>query len=215
MCEPYRLGDAIHFNGTNKNGITKEFANCHKQTIAGQYMSITTLPHDMRALSEVVTERCGKQITPETVVHLRLGDALVPGNTVREKRKPPAPRDLLPIIERIAPADQPTVYLAGVHNKTGLEKNGLYRLTEEYVSDVKKLSAGASVRLNGNPDDDFCRMVNAKTFVAGRGRFSEAAFNVRSYMGRETVQHTKLSGWDNLDGTTSVFTYPRTKRKDD
>ena len=38
-------------------------------------------------------------------------------------------------------------------------------------------------------------MVNAEVFVAGRGGFSGMATEVRKVLGRETIQHPKLSGY--------------------
>jgi uncharacterized Rossmann fold enzyme len=64
----------------------------------------------------------------------------------------------------------------------------------KYVDDSLSLAQktarliNATLAFSGFTDGDFCRMVNAREFVLGKGGFSRTAMDVRRVMRRKTIQ---------------------------
>ena len=183
----YRLGDMIKYNGTDMFGITQEYAECHADKIGGKYAKATSKSEDYKLLSSLIQEVCPPR-SGETVIHIRLGDVLCDKN---DTKHPVSAELAAEVINNILPSSTPKtlIYASPNSNDTCVSESNKY--IETLLSNVSQ----AEIHTSANPDDDFCRMVNSEVFVAGRGGFSEIATEVRKVLGRETIQHPKLSGY--------------------
>lgn len=181
---PYRLGDMIKFNGVREFGLRtlrKRFAG----TIAGEYMRRTRARMDVGTLSEIVTERCPARPTYDAAYHLRLGDVMCNRS---DYKKPPSPADAVARLRELLGAQDPDVHVF-TGNHTGM----CVAETRAYLAEFARLLPSATVHATGGADDDFCAMVQARVFVAGKGGYSELIAKVREHLGRPVILDPTLA----------------------
>ena len=184
---PYRLGDMVKYNGTDLYGITRQYAKCHAEKIGGKYALSTSKRNDYALLASLAQEVCPPRAPDGIVIHIRLGDVLCDKNNTKH---PHSAEAVAGVINDILPASsKPKILMCGIHNNKCVQES------ERYVETLRSKIPHTELRANADPDDDFCRLVNAEVFVAGRGGFSEMAIEVRKVLGRETILHPKLSGY--------------------
>jgi hypothetical protein len=181
----YRLGDIVKYNGTRMFGAA-DSAAAHPERIGGKYAKLTAKHSDFATLASVAREVC-PPAGRETIVHLRLGDHLCGWYN-----QPSSADITAQTINELLPS-APKTLLYGNHNQSCAAES------ETYLNTLRAAIPNVEVSSNADPDDDFCRMVNAEVFVAGRGGFSDMAAQVRKIWGRETITHSLLSGYL-LDG---------------
>jgi hypothetical protein len=184
---PYRVGDMIRHHSTGKYGMTGKYARCHADSIGGEYMR--TAPkrgytHNMQLLTDIVARRCGLAPTHETVVHLSPGDVLC--NHRRRSTHPMSAESFSHRVHAATPATAPRVILYGDHSSCVEESNA-------FLASVRRRLPNTTVSSNAPADEDVCRMVNAETFVVGKGGLSEVAALVRDHLRRPSVRDPKLS----------------------
>jgi hypothetical protein len=190
----YRLGDCILWNKLMPGYATqKEMSN----TIGGQYLAATSECNDIKTLVNIMRKNnIILDMQDECVVHLRLGDVMQRKLPVflafldnHAMRRPPSVRVLVDIINKTVPKHQHKIIIHGNH--TGTHK----KESDVYLKKVKKYLTNASITSNPNADEDFARMVNARTFIRGRGGFSDIVEKVRTYLGRPTIVNIHICGY--------------------
>tara|TARA_Y100001958_G_C21070042_1_gene429874 strand:- start:61 stop:714 length:654 start_codon:yes stop_codon:yes gene_type:complete len=184
----YRLGDMVKYNGTDMYGITQQYAECHSETIGGKYAKATSKREDYKLLTSLAQQFCPPPRSGETVIHIRLGDVLCNKN---DTKYPISAELTAEVLNSILPSSTPKTLIYASPNSN----DDCVSESEKYIQTVRSNVDHAEIHTSANPDDDFCRMVNAEVFVAGRGGFSGMAAEVRKVLGRETIQHPKLSGY--------------------
>jgi hypothetical protein len=202
----YRLGD-VYGSPAFKIEFTKDLRAVtqllYPTTIAAHYARRVRpdSKSDARLLANVTSPWCEKHVPKdihsnyERVVHLRLGDALFhpsadfapdqPSAYAQKfwqaiKPQPVSPKDL----KRNDVAFRhklKTVVIFGDHK-------GKYLIDSfRFANQVATLING-TISFTGVADGDFCRMVNAREFIMGKGGFSNTAKDVRDQLGRKTIR---------------------------
>ena len=195
LRRPYRLGDMVKLSGTGLYGIDTVYARMHAMTIGGRYMNATQRANDFAVLSTITDDVCSSARTSAelaTVIHLRLGDVLC---MPTERVKAPLPAEAFSErINSLIPAKESKLLLSGNHRHACVAE------TRAYLNAVERLIPHLRVRHDeshgtSHVDDDFCTLVNAPRFVAGRGGFSEMAVRVRELHNRSSIEDPALSGY--------------------
>jgi hypothetical protein len=189
---PYRLGDMVKLAGSALYGVDDLYARRYAATIGGRYMLTARAANDFTLLSNVTDDVCGAMRLPhipaQTVIHLRLGDVLC---KPEERARAPLPADAFSArINALLPAHQAKLLISGNH------RHACVAQTHEYLRTIARRIPNLITRLDAaHADEDFCKMVNAPTFVAGRGGFSEMALRVRALHNRSSIEDHALSGY--------------------
>lgn len=170
---PYRLGDLL------------KFATSAEQTpqnsLARAYWSRTDVPNNFEVLAETVISTCAPLCTDETIMHLRLGDALATSYL-----KPPSPSEVQLALQERGLTD--VTIMSAVHNGHA----ETWSKQAAYVGELQDKLPYANLDIADHTtqpevDADFCRMVNAKSFIEGRGGFSEKIRQTRCMLDHENL----------------------------
>ena len=179
----YRLGDAVK-NRALIAGTTAVMINTDCNSLAGQYLNSTPFNGDLPVLEKLVHERMAKRgltgYGDKLVVHLRLGDLVdklcASGKQCAEGRSSKrywgrsivGTPEIVKVLQRTGLKE--VVLIGGAHRSKGLRKS------DEYVKTLKdellRQGFNVEVRINGDPDDDFCIMSSSKYFMRNVGGFS-------------------------------------------
>lgn len=196
MISFYRLGDLVLLNLSNDE--KKNLYNEYDVSIGREY--IDNIKSNVSNISNIdivkdivlkYIEKYSSVLPPDieksTVIHLRLGDVIA-GNTWHEKLKRPLSVDHL---TSICPKED-KVYVIGkcfyavsANNIEECEKE-----SQAYLHNV--ISQLNAIHFDGKHTDiDLCCAVQAKTFIQGKGYFSQLIINIRKKLGRQCIEtHT-------------------------
>ena len=202
----YRLGD-VYGSPSFKIEFTMELRSetikLYSTSIAARYARRVQPDEksDAPLLTNITLSWCEKNLARnflskyERVVHLRLGDALIHPSPEFSpdppdvyalkywhaiKQRPVLQRDISR--SRVAQRHPlKTILIYGDHKGKHLDESLLF------AQKVAKL-INATLAFSGFADGDFCRMVNAREFVLGKGGFSKTVKDVRGILGRKTIQ---------------------------
>ena len=191
---PYRLGDMVKYAGTGLEGVDAAYAKMHASTIGGRYLLAARGANDFGLLRNVTDTVCGSVRVPQTVIHLRLGDVLcvrgAQGDRAYDERRPLSVAAFSARINALVPPQQAKLLLCGNHRRACIAQ------TRAYLAAAAERIPQLRVRLDeARADEDFCTMVNAAQFVAGRGGFSEMALHVRQLRNSTSIADPELSGY--------------------
>ena len=192
----YRIGDVVAGRCGDSDGavgLRRRTLGSHPDTILSEYISRTAddVENDYNTLAQICDVKCKEVPSEAAVLHLRLGDAAC----WKESGVSPAPTSAVArVVEDNVASDTPIRIIANIGRP---EHNGDACLKESkgYLSDVMALLPNATSAPSAHPDVDFCTLVNAEVFVAGRGGFSEMADHVRKQRGKSSIVHPDISGW--------------------
>ena len=177
--EAYRLGDVYwhEWDRLNKNTV-KNFPD----SIAADYIAQKKERHDIETLADICTYRCGLS-HDKTLLHLRLGDSVCKMGSQEESRRPENPELILASLKNLElNKETPIVLVSGSHTDACAEESSSY--LRQLVNTLD--TAGYSTTIQSQePDQDFCEMVGASTFIQGKGGFSELVSSVRNEVGME------------------------------
>ena len=178
----YRLGDMVKMSKMRNHTIYLDNEEYHHtnfpDSIASKYMKQTTDENNLNILFNIVKNHKGP--TPPhdcLVVHLRIGDAIKPKESVIDilSKNHPYIKSLQHFDNIIKQASNITIkniiLVFASHNKNiDLKKSSLY------INCVKKFlennGYNVSLRLGNNPDDDFIFMSSSKYFSPAGGGYS-------------------------------------------
>lgn len=185
----YRLGDVI-FQRLEKPHFARDHLN-YKNTIAGTIMEQATYgkpwntPYDIEMVDHIVLKECQQYNTTfvanNTAIHLRIGD-VVCGNEGHERSKRPYPISGYKLFYR------PFVF--GTVFFTRTSATHCIAESNAYVVSVLNVTHGILIK-NHTADYDFCAMLSAKTFVRGKGTFSDAISWIRRKRMLKTINLKK------------------------
>lgn len=195
MSPPYRLGDMIRFYGSEEYGINSKYVSHFPDSIAGKYWAnaaykTNDYEKNMDTLASIVNDHCAHIPKLKNVIHVRLGDVMCNTGDPFINRQPDSPDKICNVINTNMDSQENKTILHGNHmNQCITESNA-------FLENIVQCIPNSSVQ-NGNPaDEDFCKMVNADIFVAGKGGFSQMATAVRSYNKKSTILDlSKFNVW--------------------
>ena len=174
----YCLGDVIryHPHDTLLTATLSQYPN----SIGALYIKETDLQNDFDALTKVATKVCGDEMSDTVAVHVRAGDVLC----VPEFRTPAPVAQLREAFFQLSDSEHGNIVIfhgdhVGVNNACR-EKN------QKYIHELA-LALNAKIAEPASADDHFCQMVNAVSFVQGKGGYSEMIGQVRKKLGRKTI----------------------------
>ena len=186
----YRLGDlffGLHVNST----LIQEL---YPGSVGARFLHLGAKPGDVTALRKVVDRYCmerqearNTQLTsrpPAHVIHLRLGDSVCGGTYWMIKHRPPSVNCIIDTINDLTDPSNVDeegggVIVWGSHNNLCVNQS---------VAFVKRIVArtGWRVAEEGSADDHLCMMVNARSFIQGKGGFSRLAALLRAVHGQRS-----------------------------
>lgn len=184
--EGYRLGDMVKYKRWRNKSGGKAFHLLHfPHSIATEYMSKTDENNKLDILEEIVKKRSIQDKVPnhdELVVHLRVGDvveysySLLDSLTFGSSYVSSLPF-LANGLKQLKNVKSVTI-IAGIHYSVISEKKSL-----EYIAAVRQffLDVGlpVSLRIGGDPDDDFVFMCNANFFIPSGGGYANLVNIIR------------------------------------
>lgn len=203
----YRLGDAFKKRSYLGNW-KRHVGHQKKDSLAYQYMRATPKDHQWPVMEKLVTERMRKKdlrgFVDRLVVHLRLGDCIwkigKQGGTPRRCAEgttraqyhgltmPNAPEIISVVKENKLKG---VVLIGGTHTYKSI------RESVEYVKNLEQLLADAeikvTIRLNGDPDDDFCLMAASSHFMQSPGGYSRLIAQLVRRQGHKAFD--RLCAW--------------------
>lgn len=184
--KPYRLGDIIKYHGSDSgHRVPNDHVERYKDSIGALYIANTAQSFDIPVLTRIVARKCSSH-RDEVVIHLRLGDVLCSDDN---DKFPPSVEDFASIINSLIDTHTPKVLLSGNHSNTCISQS------KRYLQALSRKIPNLTISDDAHPDDDFCRMMSASVFVAGRGGFSEMVLRARKHLNRPSIEDDRLSGY--------------------
>ena len=165
---------------------------CHKGDFIGSYMRKASRVQDVDALRAAASESCGAGQRTGTVIHLRLGDALV-GQCHRQCNKE-APGWLLNQMIHFTKYEAPPVdyvikyinarYPGGLGATviTGNHRGVCKQTMAQYVQRLREGLPDLTVYDDRSMASDICEVTRSHTFVQGLGGFSKLLASVAEGM---------------------------------
>ena len=195
----YRLGDLFYKLLKKKDTIQLILEN--PDTIGSEYAESSK--HDMHTLVSIVNKYSEKyehmlpdDIETSTVIHVRLGDAVM-GNTWHEKIKRPI--DITKYNKINSNVDN-NIYVIGkchictIHASTN--HNEMIAESNKYMNEM--LTFLNARHFDGqHADIDLICACKANVFVQGQGYYSKLIVEIRKHMGRKVILATDLT--DDID----------------
>ena len=179
---PYRLGDFVRYHNKYMHEVDPcRIRKCFPDTIAERYGTQTNLANDFATLVKVTREKCTRDNIrgPSIAVHVRLGDIICGArNNSKDFRLPPSITEFQQAFFRLPLIGSPTIFFAA--------HNGCNKESGAYAQELCK-ALGGVLAAPAAPDNHFCQMVLANTFIQGKGGYSEMIRAVRAEMGKESI----------------------------
>ena len=185
----YRMGDAFYVSENLSNNALAAAKNIYPNSLVAKSNA------NENTLVNILKQKYYLH-TPETIVHLRLGDLTPhcknrPAGVTRKNINIPA-KDFVIKIKKLVPdhatRESELVFITGNHRSACVGE------MKTYLNVIRTSFPTALIVENGNSfveaDNDFVRMVSARTFLRGRGGYGLLVENIRSKMGKKTIHIT-------------------------
>jgi hypothetical protein len=189
LISSYRIGDLVLVKLTPEE--KQEILSDYPDSIAAEFIKLErspmTKPQKIALLSQIVkkyiqiyNDQFPPDITQSTVIHLRLGDVMC-GNTYHEKSKRPIELDELK--NRLNGNTDQKYVIGNVFFAKPSSTNYLecIEASNTYLNNV--LAVINAIHYDSkNADIDLCCAVLGKTFIQGRGFYSQLITEIRNYL---------------------------------
>jgi len=186
LLSSYRLGDLVllSLNQNEKNEIIRDFPNSIGTSYIHQ-LSQNPSVNKIHLISSIVLNYLQENqhllpidIKSSTLIHLRLGDVIA-GNECHEIIKRPYSinelKELVPIYEKVYVIGKPFFAKTSSNNyQECIQKSN------EYLNEVLLNFGGTHLDM-GSADLDLLAGILAKTFIQGKGYFSQLIADIRNY----------------------------------
>ena len=187
----YRLGDmVIRKDSRNQIHGEKFHYKFYPNSIASEYMRRTKKQEDFETLLEIVKERNKIiQNEDELIIHLRTGDDV--NHSPYSIDQLLETKDSHKIIKNYNYYNnlnyqknkiKKIIIVASVFSGGGTSSKDDFSRSYEYINKIKEFFESkkyeVDTKLNGDPDEDFIFMANAKNFVPSGGNYSKLIKNL-------------------------------------
>ena len=187
----YRLGDMVVREDSRKQIHGEKFHfKFYPNSIASEYMRRTKKQEDFKTLLEIVKERNQiLQNDDELIIHLRTGDDVNQSPytvdellNLKESHKIIKNYNYYDKLNFDKKKIKKIIIVASVFSGGGTNLKDDFSKSYEYIDKIKKFyetqKYQVETRLNGDADDDFVFMTNAKNFVPSGGNYSKLIKNL-------------------------------------
>lgn len=187
----YRLGDmVVRKDSRNQIHGEKFHYKFYPNSIASEYMRRTRKQEDFETLLEIVKERNKIiQNEDELIIHLRTGDDV--NHSPYSIDQLLETKDSHKIIKNYNYYNnlnyqknkiKKIIIVASVFSGGGTNSKDDFSRSYEYINKIKEFFESkkyeVDTKLNGDPDEDFIFMANAKNFVPSGGNYSKLIKNL-------------------------------------